>query len=63
MFIMRIVSGKFKGRRLVEFKTKQKQDLRPTSDRNRESLFNILENSSKLSEFGFDLEDAIVLAC
>lgn len=37
---MRIVGGKFKGRKLAEFKGK---DVRPTSDQTRESLFNILQ--------------------
>ncbi len=36
---MRIISGKLRGRKLQTFKGK---DLRPTSDRVRESLFNIL---------------------
>lgn len=37
---MRIVGGKYKGRRLAEFKGR---DIRPTSDQTRESLFNILQ--------------------
>ncbi len=36
---MRIIGGKFKGRALAEFKG---TDVRPTSDRAKESLFNIL---------------------
>lgn len=39
---MRIISGKFKGRRLY---SPQDGSTRPTSDRVRESVFNILENS------------------
>lgn len=38
---MRIVGGEFKGRRLA---TPKSQDVRPTTDRTRESLFNILIN-------------------
>ena len=38
---MRIVGGKFRGRTL---KTPETQDIRPTTDRARESLFNILIN-------------------
>lgn len=38
---MRIVGGEYKGRVLVEFKG---EDIRPTSDKVRESLFNILQN-------------------
>lgn len=36
---MRIIGGKFKGRTLAEFKG---DDVRPTSDRAKEALFNIL---------------------
>lgn len=36
---MRIISGKNKGKKLLEFKGR---DIRPTSDRAKESLFNIL---------------------
>ncbi len=38
---MRIVGGEFRGRRLVQPK---KQTIRPTSDRNREMLFNIISH-------------------
>ena len=37
---MRIIAGKYKGRTLFEFKG---YDIRPTSDRARESLFDILQ--------------------
>ncbi|MDV7338004.1 16S rRNA (guanine(966)-N(2))-methyltransferase RsmD [Terasakiella sp. A23] len=40
---MRIVGGKFKGRKLI---APEGQDTRPTSDRARESIFNILEHQS-----------------
>ncbi len=36
---MRIVGGRFRGRKLAEPKS---QEIRPTTDRNRESLFNII---------------------
>lgn len=38
---MRIISGKHRGRTLAEFKG---QEIRPTSDRVKESLFSILQN-------------------
>ncbi|MBE5756585.1 MAG: 16S rRNA (guanine(966)-N(2))-methyltransferase RsmD [Clostridiales bacterium] len=38
---MRVVAGKFKGMRLLEFKG---EDIRPTSDYAKESLFNILKD-------------------
>ena len=42
---MRIVAGKFKGHKLADFgKLETKSNLRPTTDRTRESLFNILTN-------------------
>lgn len=41
---MRIIAGKFRGRKLKEFKGR---DVRPTSDRAREALFNILGNISE----------------
>ena len=40
---MRIVGGTFKGRRLV---APEGRDVRPTSDRVRESIFNILEHAA-----------------
>lgn len=51
---MRIVAGKFKGHRLASPKD---DAIRPTSDRVRESLFNILEHGVE----DFELEGARVL--
>lgn len=51
---MRIVGGKFKGRQLV---TPADQSTRPTSDRVREALFNILVHGIA----GFELDGARVL--
>ena len=51
---MRIVAGKYKGHGLS---TPRDESIRPTSDRVRESLFNILEHGVE----GFELEDARVL--
>ena len=39
---MRIVGGEFRGRRLAQPKN---QAIRPTSDRNRESLFNVISHN------------------
>ena len=58
---MRIIAGKHKGTLLQEFEITNKTDLRPTTDRSRESIFNILENSSILKEQGFLLRGAVVL--
>ena len=58
---MRIIAGKHRGALLQEFELKDKTGLRPTTDRNRESLFNIIENSRILKEQGFSLKDSIIL--
>ena len=51
---MRIVAGKFKGHTLA---TPKDQSIRPTSDRVREALFNILEHGVE----NFEIEGARVL--
>lgn len=53
---MRIISGIYKGLRLDDFKGKH---IRPTTDRARESLFNILSNSNKLKREGFDIKNSV----
>ncbi len=45
---MRIVGGEYKGRTLVEFKG---EEVRPTADKVRESLYNILQNRIYGSRF------------
>ena len=50
---MRIVGGRLKGRALLGPKT---QDIRPTSDRLRETIFNILAHA-----YGDPVEDAAVI--
>ena len=45
---MRIVAGKYRGRTLLEFSG---NDIRPTADRVRESLFNIIQNKTAGSVF------------
>jgi len=49
---MRIVAGKFKGRNLV--KSDHLKALRPTTDKNREALFNILASAKFIKEIGFE---------
>jgi 16S rRNA (guanine966-N2)-methyltransferase len=51
---MRIVAGRFRGKQLV---TPEGQDTRPTSDRARQAIFNILEHAA----FAPELEDARVI--
>ena len=45
---MRIIAGKYRGRTLLEFSG---DDIRPTADRVRESLFNIIQNKTSNSVF------------
>ena len=52
---MRVVSGKFKGKRLIEPKDKE---TRPLKDLTKESIFNIINHSNK---FSIDIKKAQVL--
>lgn len=53
---MRIVAGKFKGRSLA--KSDHLKTLRPTTDKNREALFNILTSAKFVKEIGFEIAGA-----
>lgn len=56
---MRIISGKFKGRKLVDsFKIK---DLRPTTDKNREALFNILLSAKFMQDYQLKFKESVFL--
>ena len=55
---MRIVAGKHRGRRIA---APEGHDVRPTSDRARESLFNILQHGNFTSDGTSPLIDARVL--
>ncbi len=55
---MRIISGKFKNRKIYEPTKKSTIKLRPTMEKTREALFNILETGMGI---GFDLKEARVL--
>ena len=44
---MRIISGKFRGRKLIKF---NKEGIKPTTDRTRESIFNIIVSYLKINE-------------
>lgn len=56
---MRIVAGKFRGKNLA--KSDHLKSLRPTTDKNREALFNILSSAKFIKEIGFRIDDAAVL--
>lgn len=57
---MRIVAGKFKGKNLTD-SSYLKRTLRPTSDKNREALFNILFAAKFIKEMDFSLQEADIL--
>ena len=52
---MRIISGKFRGRKLVD--CEKLKNLRPTTDKNREAFFNILQSAKFLKDLDFSLID------
>ena len=52
---MRIISGKFKGKKLIEPKDRE---TRPLKDLTKESIFNIINHSNK---FSIDIKEAYVL--
>jgi 16S rRNA (guanine966-N2)-methyltransferase len=56
---MRIITGKFRGRKLAD--SKHLKSLRPTTDMAREALFNILFSAKSLREIGFNILGANVL--
>ena len=44
---MRIISGKFRGKKLIKF---NKEGIKPTTDKMRESIFNIVISYLKINE-------------
>ncbi len=52
---MRIISGKFRGRKLTN--CDKLKTLRPTTDKNREAFFNILQSAKFLKDLDFSLID------
>ena len=54
---MRIVGGCFKGRELRSFSSTKNASLRPTSDRVKESVFNILTHKFKVNFYGINVLD------
>ena len=55
---MRIISGNKRGHKLL---APGKNIARPMTDKNRETIFNILLHSKELSEFDFKIKDSIIL--
>ena len=56
---MRIVAGKFRGKNLT--KSDHFTVLRPTTDKNREALFNILNSAKFIKEINFEIDGAAIL--
>jgi 16S rRNA (guanine966-N2)-methyltransferase len=56
---MRIIAGSLRGRKLVD--CTKFRDLRPTSDKNREMMFSILNSAKFLKEISFKIDGARVL--
>ena len=55
---MRIISGNKKGHKLI---TKKNQSARPISDKNRETIFNLLAHGNGIIETGFLLHQCTIL--
>ncbi len=56
---MRITGGALRGRKLIE--SRHLKNLRPTTDKNRENLFNILQNSRSIKDVGFSIDGSTIL--
>lgn len=56
---MRIIAGKLRHQILLD--SSKYKELHPTTDRNRQALFNVLTNGSFLNDINFSLVDANVL--
>ena len=55
---MRIISGIKRGHKLI---TPRSNIARPMTDKNRETIFNIVIHSKELADCGFNLENSIIL--
>ncbi len=55
---MRIISGNRKGHKLI---TRKNQSARPISDKNRETIFNLLAHGKGIVETGFSLNQSTIL--
>ena len=56
---MRIIAGKFRGRKLLD--SSHLKALRPTTDANRESLFNILSAAKFIREIDFEITNCQII--
>ncbi len=56
---MRIVAGKFRGKNLA--KSEHLKSLRPTTDKSRQALFNILSSAKFIKEIGFEIDGSRIV--
>jgi 16S rRNA (guanine966-N2)-methyltransferase len=56
---LRIIAGKFRGRKLLD--SSHLKALRPTTDANRESLFNILSAAKFIREIDFEITNCQII--
>ena len=57
--MLRIISGSLRGRKLAD--SSKYKDIRPTTDRNRQALFNVITSGKFLQELDFNLVGANIL--
>ncbi len=57
---MRIIAGKFKGAKLLTAKSKNKL-LRPTTDKNRQAIFNVITSLNFFNNHNFLIENSKIL--
>ena len=55
---MRIISGSKKGHTILSYKNKE---IRPLTDKNRETIFNILVHGKEIIATRFEITNSIVL--
>ena len=55
---MRIISGSKKGHKILSYKNKE---IRPLTDKNRETIFNILIHGKEIVGTGFKITNSIIL--
>ena len=55
---MRIISGSKKGHTILSYKNK---DIRPLTDKNRETIFNLLIHGKEIISTGFEIDNSVIL--
>ena len=55
---MRVISGSKKGHTILSFKNKE---IRPLTDKNRETIFNLLVHGKEIISTGFEIKNSVIL--